>query len=287
MKFKADRATLLKALAHVQSVVEKRNTIPILANVMIAAQGHPADAHRDRHGDRGRRGGAGDQPAGRRLHRPRRDAVRDRPQAARRGRGRARPSRRRRPADAARRPLRHQPGGAADRRFPLDDGRHAAAPLRAVGAGAARPDRPHPLRHQHRGDPLLPQRHLPACHRERGRAGAARRRHRRPSPRPRRGAAAGGRRRHAGRDHPAQDRDRTAQAARRSHRRCRDGAVGHAHPVQGRHHHADQQADRRHLPGIRARHSARQRQDAARRQEGFLRCRWRASRRFRRSGRGR
>ena len=36
MKFKADRATLLKALAHVQSVVEKRNTIPILANVMIA-----------------------------------------------------------------------------------------------------------------------------------------------------------------------------------------------------------------------------------------------------------
>ncbi len=37
MKFKADRATLLKALAHVQSVVEKRNTIPILANVMITA----------------------------------------------------------------------------------------------------------------------------------------------------------------------------------------------------------------------------------------------------------
>ena len=37
MKFKADRATLLKALAHVQSVVEKRNTIPILANVLIQA----------------------------------------------------------------------------------------------------------------------------------------------------------------------------------------------------------------------------------------------------------
>ena len=35
MKFKADRATLIKALAHVQSVVEKRNTIPILANVML------------------------------------------------------------------------------------------------------------------------------------------------------------------------------------------------------------------------------------------------------------
>ena len=38
MKFQADRASLLKALAHVQSVVEKRNTIPILANVMIAVR---------------------------------------------------------------------------------------------------------------------------------------------------------------------------------------------------------------------------------------------------------
>jgi DNA polymerase-3 subunit beta len=41
MKLKADRTTLLKALAHVQSVVERRNTIPILANVMIAVRdGH-------------------------------------------------------------------------------------------------------------------------------------------------------------------------------------------------------------------------------------------------------
>ncbi|WP_338665893.1 DNA polymerase III subunit beta [Pararoseomonas sp. SCSIO 73927] len=40
MKFTADRAVLLKALAHVQSVVERRNTIPILANVMLdAAEG--------------------------------------------------------------------------------------------------------------------------------------------------------------------------------------------------------------------------------------------------------
>ena len=36
MKLKADRATLMKALAHIQSVAEKRNTIPILANVLIA-----------------------------------------------------------------------------------------------------------------------------------------------------------------------------------------------------------------------------------------------------------
>ena len=38
MKLKADRATLLKALAHIQSVAEKRNTIPILANVLIAVK---------------------------------------------------------------------------------------------------------------------------------------------------------------------------------------------------------------------------------------------------------
>jgi len=38
MKFKADRATLMKSLAHVQNVVEKRNTIPILANVLLAVR---------------------------------------------------------------------------------------------------------------------------------------------------------------------------------------------------------------------------------------------------------
>src|ERR1700709_2243782 len=38
MKFTAERATLLKALAHVQSVVEKRNTIPILANLMMSVR---------------------------------------------------------------------------------------------------------------------------------------------------------------------------------------------------------------------------------------------------------
>jgi len=38
MKLTIERAALLKALAHVQSVVERRNTIPILANVLIDAQ---------------------------------------------------------------------------------------------------------------------------------------------------------------------------------------------------------------------------------------------------------
>ena len=37
MKLNIERAALLKSLAHVQSVVEKRNTIPILANVLLEA----------------------------------------------------------------------------------------------------------------------------------------------------------------------------------------------------------------------------------------------------------
>ncbi len=39
MKFTIERNSLLKTLGHVQSVVERRNTIPILSNVMIEADG--------------------------------------------------------------------------------------------------------------------------------------------------------------------------------------------------------------------------------------------------------
>ena len=35
MKLTIERAALLKALGHVQSVVERRNTIPILSNVLM------------------------------------------------------------------------------------------------------------------------------------------------------------------------------------------------------------------------------------------------------------
>ena len=38
MKLSIERATLLKALGHVQSVVERRNTIPILSNVLLTAK---------------------------------------------------------------------------------------------------------------------------------------------------------------------------------------------------------------------------------------------------------
>ena len=38
MKATIERATLLKGLSHVQSVVERRNTIPILSNVLLDAR---------------------------------------------------------------------------------------------------------------------------------------------------------------------------------------------------------------------------------------------------------
>ncbi len=44
MKATIERAVLLKSLGHVQSVVERRNTIPILSNVLIEASGDPSGA---------------------------------------------------------------------------------------------------------------------------------------------------------------------------------------------------------------------------------------------------
>ena len=38
MKVTVERAALLKSLGHVHRVVERRNTIPILANVLIKAE---------------------------------------------------------------------------------------------------------------------------------------------------------------------------------------------------------------------------------------------------------
>ena len=41
MKLTIERAALLKALSHVQSVVERRTTIPILSNVLVRAEAGP------------------------------------------------------------------------------------------------------------------------------------------------------------------------------------------------------------------------------------------------------
>jgi len=40
MKLSIERNALMKALGHVQNVVERRNTIPILSNVLMSAEGN-------------------------------------------------------------------------------------------------------------------------------------------------------------------------------------------------------------------------------------------------------
>ena len=55
MKVTVERSHLLKSLGHVHRVVERRNTIPILANVLVRAEGAQADAEGDRPRPRGDR----------------------------------------------------------------------------------------------------------------------------------------------------------------------------------------------------------------------------------------
>ncbi len=61
MKISIERGALLKAVGQAQSVVERRNTIPILANVLIEAEGEhgvfPRHRSRYRGGGQGRRPG--------------------------------------------------------------------------------------------------------------------------------------------------------------------------------------------------------------------------------------
>ena len=38
MKFTVEKYTLLKSLSHVQSIVEKKNTLPILSNILLEAK---------------------------------------------------------------------------------------------------------------------------------------------------------------------------------------------------------------------------------------------------------
>src|SRR3546814_17418928 len=82
-------------------------------------------------------------------------------------------------------------GDAAARGLPADLRRRPAAGLPAAGKRAAHPDRPHALCHLHRGDALLPERHLPARDPEQRLAGAARGGPRPPTPRAGRDASAG------------------------------------------------------------------------------------------------
>ena len=234
MRFTVDRATMLKALAHVQSVVEKRNTIPILANLMLAVrEGRLSLTATDMEiavveevAATTSQDGATTAPAVT-LY----EIVRRLPEGAE--------------------VELDYPGGDAP--LKLKAGRYVTSLMvlptedfpamttgslphrfRLGGERAPRPDRPHPLRDQHGGDALLPERHLSPCDRERGRSGAARGGDRRAPAGAGGGAAAGGSVGHAGRDRAAQDGARAAQAPRGNERGGRDRAFRYADPVPRR-----------------------------------------------------
>ena len=225
MKLTIERAAFLKALGHVQSVVERRTTIPILSNVLLRAEAGQAGAERDRYGPRDRRARSGPNRARGPDDRAGAHALRHRPQAARRRADRDRE----RAASATRMVLRSGRSTFTLACLPPED-----YPLMASGelphnfslsATELRDlDRPHPIRDFDRGDAVLPERHLSPRDQGRRGAGDPRRRHRRAPARPDGNGVARGRRRHAGRHHPAQDRARTAESSStRARTRCRSG----------------------------------------------------------------
>ena len=162
MKVTVERAELLKSLGHVHRVVERRNTIPILANVLvraeksalslkatdldleviesIAAEVAPAGVH----------------------HRARAHVLRDRAQAPRGLAGGAGILQRPRRAGDPRRALALHPADAAGERFPRPRRRRHDAQVHARRRRPEAPDRQDPVRDLDRGDALLSQRHLSA-----------------------------------------------------------------------------------------------------------------------------
>ena len=255
MKATIERATLLKSLSHVQSVVERRNTIPILSNVLIEARDDGSlrvmatdlDLQVDESVAANVEQAGATTVSAHTLF----DIVRKLPEgsqvelAAAEGKmqvkaGRSRFNLSTLPRDDF--PVIAE--GDLPTRFELP-----AATLRQLIDKTT-------LRDLDRGDALLSQRHLPP----RRRRPAEGRRDRRPPPGALHVAEARRRRGHARRDHPAQMRRRAAQAARRGRRHGRGLAVGEQGPLRPRQRGPDQQADRRHLPRLQPRHPDRQRQ---------------------------
>ena len=198
MKLTIERGALLKSLTHVQGVVERRTTIPILSNVLIRAQENALGltatdmdiAIVERTAADVPQEGTTTVPA-HTLY----DIVRKLPEGSQ---VEDRERRRAGPASAPVRTVEVPPGRIAERGLPGDGRRRPPARLQSEHGGPARPDRPH-LRFAmvDGGDAVLPERHLPAHGRDRRRAGSAHRGDRRAPSGAGRDAAAGRRGRHA------------------------------------------------------------------------------------------
>ena len=250
MKATIERATLLKSLSHVQSVVERRNTIPILSNVLIEAQRGrlaPADGDRPR-------------PAGRRK--------RCRPMSTQAGATtvsahtlfdivRKLPEGSQVELTAAEGKMQVNAGRA---RFNLSTLPRDDFPVIAEGELPTRFELPAATLRQ-----IIDKTRF-AISTEETRYylmgiflhvaddAAEGRRDRRPPARPRHRCQARRRRRHARRDRAAEMRRRAPQAARRARGHGRNLAVADQGPLRPRQRGADQQADRRHLPRLQPRH---------------------------------
>jgi hypothetical protein len=210
MQLVIERGELLRALGHVTSVVERRTTIPILSNVLLKASERtlqfkatdlerevsdtaPADISQP---------GAVTVPA-HMLH----DIVRKLPDGAQ--------VEMRRDAEKERLTLRSGHSRFALQTLAPEDFPDLAAgefghSFEIAAKDLRRLIDKDPLCHLHRGDTLLPQRHLPARRAARQGADPARGGDRRPPPRPGRAARTQGRQRHAGHHPAAQDRARAA-----------------------------------------------------------------------------
>ena len=154
MKATIERATLLKSLSHVQSVVERRNTIPILSNVLIEARDDGSirlmatdlDLQVDESVPANVAQAGAITVSAHTLF----DIVRKLPEgsqvelAAAEGK-----------MQVNRRPLAVQPVDPAARRFPGDRRGRAADPLRASGGDPPPAHRQDQVRDLDRGDPLL------------------------------------------------------------------------------------------------------------------------------------
>ena len=162
MKVTVERAALLKSIGHVHRVVERRNTIPILANLLIRAEKGKLGAEGDRSRPRGDRDDPGRSVAGRLHHGAGAHDLRHRAQAARGVADRARFLRRPRLADDPRRALALLAADLAGERLSRSRRRRDDAQVLAAGEGSEAPDRQDAVRDLDRRDALLSQRHLSA-----------------------------------------------------------------------------------------------------------------------------
>ena len=257
MELVVRKTELLRELQLFQGIVERKNTIPILANVLVEADGEEVRllatdlevGLRSRCQASVARPGSVTVPA-KKLYEIRQGAARDR-RADRGGQGRRQSgsgSFRLAPADAAARGLSHAARSRDRRRG------------RAAGGNAAADGREDAVRHHRRGHALLPER------------GAVRAQERRDEPGGDRWSPVGARERAAGRrqegqgggrdarDPAAQDADGARPAAGRAGRRRHVLARREPSVLPHRRPRADLAHDRRAVSGVRARHPQGERQ---------------------------